>query len=247
MKKLVGCVLVAVVVLVGASATASGAAADSPPVLRLDPSPATPGENVTFTVAITCRDSDSINLSLEGGGYDDAANAICIADAFRGSMPAPQTPGTYVARAFSATLSLKTLLTVTATGGGTVCDQAIAEAGTGVGAFGGYALVYAPAKGGSGSQVVVGTAGNDRLDGGSGADVLCGLGGDDVLAGGSGNDAIYGGEGADRLAGGSGDDSLDGGEGTDVLSGGSGDDILLNGETVDEGSGDDFVLGAALP
>ena len=78
-----------------------------------------------------------------------------------------------------------------------VCDQAIAEAGTGQGTYGRYKLVQAPAVGRSGSQVVVGTAGPDRLVGGSGNDVLCGLGGDDVLFGGSGNDHLDGGDGAD--------------------------------------------------
>ena len=69
-----------------------------------------------------------------------------------------------------------------------VCDQAIAEAGTGQGTYGRYTLIQAPAVGRSGSQVVVGTPGPDRLVGGSGNDVLCGLGGDDVLLGGSGHD-----------------------------------------------------------
>ena len=69
-----------------------------------------------------------------------------------------------------------------------VCDQAIAEAGTGQGTYGRYKLVQAPADG------PLGVAGRgrhrrpDRLVGGSGNDVLCGLGGDDVLIGGSGND-----------------------------------------------------------
>ena len=77
-----------------------------------------------------------------------------------------------------------------------VCDQAMAEAGTGQGTYGRYKLIQAPAVGRSGSQVVVGTAGPDRLDGGSGNDVLCGLGGDDVLIGSSGNDYLDGGPGS---------------------------------------------------
>ena len=58
-----------------------------------------------------------------------------------------------------------------------------------------------PPTGGSGSQVVVGTAGPDRLVGGSGNDVLCGLGGDDPLDAGSGNDHLDGGDGDDTAAG----------------------------------------------
>jgi hypothetical protein len=118
-----------------------------------------------------------------------------------------------------------------------VCDQAIAEAGTGEGTYGHYALVQAPSQGGSGRQVVVGTEGDDDLVGGSGDDVLCGLGGDDVLLGGSGNDHLDGGVGDDSLSGGSGDDQLDGNEGTDSLFGGSGSDTLRNGEINDAGSG----------
>ena len=106
---------------------------------------------------------------------------------------------------------------------GDVCAQAMAQAGTGQGTYGRYKLVKAPAQGGSGSDVVVGTAGPDHLVGGSGNDVLCGLGGDDVLEGGSGNDY------------------LDGGGGKDTLHGGTGNDTLVNGETNDGGTGKDTV------
>ncbi len=129
--------------------------------------------------------------------------------------------------------------TTAATAAAGSCDQAIAEAGTGRGTYGGYTLVHAPANGGSGSQVVVGTAGRDRLSGGSGDDVLCGLGGDDVLDGGSGTDHLEGGAGNDIAQAGSGDDQLDGGPGVDQLTGGSGNDTLINGELDDGGSGTD--------
>ncbi len=96
----------------------------------------------------------------------------------------------------------------------------------------------------SGSQVVVGTAGPDRLVGGSGNDVLCGLGGDDVLMGGSGHDYLDGGDGSDELQGGSGNDVLDGGAGFDRHFGGSGHDTLRNGEVNDGGSGRNEVAPA---
>ena len=127
---------------------------------------------------------------------------------------------------------------------GGVCDQAVAEAGTGQGTYGRYTLVQAPAVGRSGSQVVVGTAGPDRLVGGSGDDVLCGLGGDDVLLGGSGNDYLDGGDGADELQGDSGNDALDGAAGFDRLFGGSGNDTLRNGEVNVGGSGSNEVAPA---
>lgn len=125
-----------------------------------------------------------------------------------------------------------------------VCDQAISEAGTGEGTYGRYKLVQAPAVGGSGSQVVVGTSGADHLVGGSGDDVLCGLGGDDMLVAGSGDDVLDGGADDDNLIAGSGDDLLDGAAGSDRLFGGSGNDVLRNGEVNHGGSGRDEVGGS---
>ena len=55
--------------------------------------------------------------------------------------------------------------TTTVSPSSSVCDQAIAQAGTGQGTYGRYRLVRAPAEGGSGSDVVVGTDGPDRLVG----------------------------------------------------------------------------------
>ena len=136
-------------------------------------------------------------------------------------LDAPSTPGQYTVNAIDARGNVvsSATLTVTAANPGPgpvdVCAQAIAEAGTGVGRYGSYKLVQAPAQGRSGNDVVVGTAGDDVLIGGSGNDVLCGLGGDDVLYGVSGND------------------HLDGGPGLDALNGGSGNDTLINGETND--------------
>ncbi len=108
--------------------------------------------------------------------------------------------------------------------GDAICTDAIASAQTGTGAYAGYELVSG--SGGSGSQVVVGTDGNDVLEGGSGDDVLCGLGGDDLLRGGSGNDILVGGPGTDRLEGGSNNDTLYGTEG-ERLDGGSGTNQIL--------------------
>jgi Ca2+-binding RTX toxin-like protein len=245
MRRAIVWVAVAAAVLVGAEAAAGDVGTQ--PALELEPSQVAPGGSVEMKVDSDCRDSATIVFSIDGNGYDDDSDGFCAAGVFTGRMTAPPTPGTYMARANGQDLSLKAPLTVTATGGGSVCDQAIAEAGTGRGPFGEHELVFAPQQGGSGSQVIVGTEGDDRLNGGSGSDVLCGDGGDDVLTGGSGDDALYGGEGDDRVSGGAGEDSLDGGPGTDDLSGGSGDDVLLNGEDVDEGSGDDLVVAAPTP
>ncbi|TCL09885.1 hemolysin type calcium-binding protein [Shimia isoporae] len=103
-------------------------------------------------------------------------------------------------------------------------------------------------NGGSGWDNLVGGTGNDTLNGGSDTDTLSGGSGEDVLTGGSGNDVLFGGNDADDLAGGSGDDSLDGGGGADALSGGSGHDELSgdDGEdALDGGSGNDTLDGDA--
>lgn len=98
-----------------------------------------------------------------------------------------------------------------------LCDRAL-EAGAGA-VVDGYTVVFL--TGGSGSQIVLGTDGDDYLTGGGGHDVLCGLGGYDVLDGGSGNDLLVNGPGGGELYGASGHDTMIGYEG-DVFNGGSG-------------------------
>ena len=77
-----------------------------------------------------------------------------------------------------------------------------------------------------------GGSGNDLMIGTAGADILIGGDGDDIILSGSGNDVAIGGLGDDGLFGDLGDDVLDGGAGTDILVGGGGVDVLLNGEVV---------------
>lgn len=90
---------------------------------------------------------------------------------------------------------------------------------TGNGAFQG--------RGNDSSNLMVGAAGNDRLDGGAG---------NDTLLGGAGADTLLGGRGADRLEGGSGNDTLTGGNDSDmfVFHPGFGDDTVT-----------DFAVGGA--
>src|SRR5665811_2227526 len=82
-------------------------------------------------------------------------------------------------------------------------------------------------RGGSGSQVLLGTGGNDVLRGGGGNDILCGFGGDDRLIGGSGNDVLVGGDGADDLRGNSGNDTLITDPADTRIRGGSGNDEII--------------------
>jgi Ca2+-binding RTX toxin-like protein len=99
-------------------------------------------------------------------------------------------------------------------------------------------------EGGNDSDILLGSAGRDRLQGGAGNDVLHGHDGDDDLDGGEGEDALYGGAGDDRLEGGPGHDLLDGGPGHDALAGGAGDDVLQAGpghDVLRGGIGNDFL------
>jgi len=90
-------------------------------------------------------------------------------------------------------------------------------------------------NGQGGNDTIWGKAGNDTIDGGLGNDYLHGEDGDDVITdadgddliwGDSGNDLINAGQGLDQVFGGSGNDSLYGGAGADVLEGGTGDDLI---------------------
>jgi len=95
----------------------------------------------------------------------------------------------------------------------------------------------------SGSDILIGNAGNDSIDGGNGSDILIGNAGNDTLIGGNGTDFLVGGAGDDLLDGGNGEDTLRGGLGTDTLTGGNGPDIFVfaSGEGIDTIT--DFSLG----
>lgn len=81
--------------------------------------------------------------------------------------------------------------------------------------------------GGSGNDILRGTAAADRILGGNGNDTLYGFAGNDVLDGQNGNDTLIGGSGNDTLSGGAGNDTLVGGLGNDTLTGSSGSDRFI--------------------
>ena len=90
-------------------------------------------------------------------------------------------------------------------------------------------------SGGDGNDLIVAAAGADLLIGDKGYDTLWGGGGDDTFIGDSGEHSPENGD--DELAGGEDDDDLFGGPGDDVLVGGNGDDWLMGGD------GDDTLTG----
>lgn len=127
-----------------------------------------------------------------------------------------------------------------------------------------YDATIENAKGGFGSDAIVGNAedntltgnnGNDTLTGGNGRellyggsneDVLLGNRGDDTLYGGAGLDALYGGLDNDMLVGGDDNDTAYGNDGTDQVFGNQGADVLLGNagnDTIFGGAGNDMLFG----
>jgi hypothetical protein len=90
----------------------------------------------------------------------------------------------------------------------------------------------------NGTNVIVGTAGSDRLTGTPGRDCILGRGGDDIIDGGGGDDFISGGAGRDQIIGGFGNDTIFGGADDDTIDSGPGDDFI------DGGPGTDVCAGS---
>jgi len=108
--------------------------------------------------------------------------------------------------------------------GASVDLTVVARDGSGLAVSGGFRLSVAAASeagietiGTRHSELLCGSAGNDRLSGMGGRDWLLGKGGSDWLDGGSGNDVLWGQDGNDLLRGGAGADLLIGGAGADAF------------------------------
>ena len=122
-----------------------------------------------------------------------------------------------------------------------------------------HTLAPSIVEGGSGSDVVTGSAGDDTIYGGAMSkgrvslpsaatekddDILHGGGGNDRIYGQKGNDTLYGESGDDYLSGGKGDDRLYGGTGHNTIKGDSGDDIIYaqgGDDTISGGTGFDTL------
>jgi Ca2+-binding RTX toxin-like protein len=88
--------------------------------------------------------------------------------------------------------------------------------------------------GGSGNDVIVGSAYGADVSGGDGDDIIIGKADYDILDGQAGNDRIEGNGAGDSLRGGTGADHLMGGDGNDELIGGAGNDLLVGGAGSDD-------------
>lgn len=90
----------------------------------------------------------------------------------------------------------------------------------------------------SGDDCIVALGGNDEIDATSGGnDVIFAGDGDDTIYAGNGSDIIYGEGGSDWIFAGNGGDYIDGGDGNDFLYGDNGNDQIMG------GAGDDFIVG----
>jgi hypothetical protein len=111
-----------------------------------------------------------------------------------------------------------------------------------------------------GTNIILGTAGDDMLQGTNKADCILGFGGNDTISGGNGADFIAGGPGDDKIYSGSGADVVYGGKGNDyidsanggdcIVYGGDGADTLLGGNGADGmygGDGNDVMIGGNGP
>src|SRR6185295_16706050 len=95
-------------------------------------------------------------------------------------------------------------------------------------------------------EVIIGTAGNDKINGNGGFyDSLYGGDGNDTITGGSGVEWIRGGNGNDTLSGLAGDDNLRGDAGFDTLVGGDGND-RADFRFADHGAWIDLSIGRAI-
>ena len=84
-----------------------------------------------------------------------------------------------------------------------------------------------------GSDILVGTAGNDTIGALNGDDTVYGKAGNDTLSGNNDNDLIYGGSGNDNINGNNGLDQLFGGSGNDTIVGGGENDLIVGGQDTD--------------
>jgi len=175
---------------------------------------ATGGTSGTLNLTVADADGDSVSLTgkssntgLVGAGAivfggSGANRTITITPAAKKSGSATITVTASDGRGGSATLTFTVLV-------GTDKAETLSAA--------------------SGTNLVLGLGGNDKLNGGTGIDILCGGAGTDTLSGGNGDDTLDGGDDNDILQGGSGNDILRGGNGNDTLTGGMGADFFSGG------------------
>lgn len=221
----------------------SGAAANTPRLLRVDPNTGAQtalltGPPLTDPRAILVRPNGDVVIGDQG----DPGDGFILGVYF---LPSIYTH-IFSAGAFWADNSVPGALALDTTGrivgadrntgGGNTNGRLFAVKPGGVAsdivpAAGGLlsepsGLAIVPPKCGSKFATIVGTPGRDTLLGTNGPDVIAAIGGADTVKGKGGKDLICGGKGKDILSGGGGRDTLIGGKGRDRSTGGPGVDTL---------------------
>ena len=133
-----------------------------------------------------------------------------------GAITVDATASTAGSVTFNVTNSVDTVLKNFTITGGTVSDQIIGSGGNDV-ISGGGTTTGDTLTGGGGNDTVTGNAGADTLNGGAGNDSVTGNAGADIINGGAGNDIISGGDGVDTIEGDAGADSITTGAGKDNI------------------------------
>ena len=202
-------------------------------------------ETKTFDLLANDRDVDGDTLSLAQISVDgvngislsaeDARDAFSIVDGKLVFNPGHLFDG--LVRGETATISLTY----------TTSDGHLTDTGTFTLTVNGDAEPLNVMIGQQGSDLIIGTDGNDAISAYGGADYVFGRDGADVIDAGDGNDYAYGGKGSDVINGGEGNDTLFGDEGNDILVGDKGNDRLIGGAGADSfsfraGFGHDTVM-----
>ena len=133
-----------------------------------------------------------------------------------GAITVDATASTAGSVTFNVTNSVDTVLKNFTITGGTVSDQIIGSGGNDV-ISGGGTTTGDTLTGGGGNDTVTGNAGADTLNGGAGNDSVTGNAGADIINGGAGNDIISGGDGIDTIEGDAGADTITTGAGKDII------------------------------
>lgn len=186
------------------------AAISTATALSAGPSPAGPGQPVTFQAIVRAPDGSTPTgtVSFREGGTTLGTGTLSGG----------------VATFTTGALSVGTH-SVTAAYGGAGAHAASTSAPVSVVVKACTITASGPTTFGTpGNDVICGSPGPDDIAGGAGDDIIVGGGGNDRLSGGDGNDTISGGDGDDQLVGDVGDDTLVGDAGTDYGVGGHGFD-----------------------
>ena len=133
-----------------------------------------------------------------------------------GAITVDATASTAGSVTFNVTNSVDTVLKSFTITGGTVSDQIVGSGGNDV-ISGGGTTTGDTLTGGGGNDTLTGNAGADTLSGGTGNDSITGNAGADIINGGAGNDIISGGDGVDTIEGDGGADNITTGAGKDII------------------------------